>query len=283
MVKRTVLQCMSTILYNAHWPGFQTGNIYQGSLKAFCLPGLNCYSCPGAIGACPIGSLQSFYSGSILRFPFLVLAWLILCGLILGRFLCGWLCPFGFLQDLLFRLPGRKIKKSAVTMTLSRLKYLWATLLVVILPLGFFALTGIGAPVFCKYVCPAGTLEAGIPLLALRPELRALAGWLTVWKFSILIVFLIAMIVLYRPFCRFFCPLGAWCGLFNKWAFFGIAVDMTRCTNCKECVAVCPMDIRIAGDRECISCGACQRHCAAKAIYFRHGSIVVHNTKIERS
>jgi polyferredoxin len=240
---------------------------------------MNCYSCPGAVGACPIGSLQAFYSGSIFRFPFLVLAWLLLCGLVLGRFLCGWFCPFGLIQDVLFRIPVAKIGKSRVTLVLSRLKYLWGFLFVLIVPLVLFFWSGVGEPVFCKYICPVGTLEAGAPLLVLRPELRGLAGWLAVWKFTILGMFLVAMIVIYRPFCRFLCPLGAWCGLFNKFAFFGIAVHETRCTKCGRCAAVCSMDVRIAGDRECISCGTCRDICPEQAIYFRHGSLAMHHNE----
>ena len=84
------------------------GRIWQGPSKQVCVPGLNCYSCPGALGACPIGSLQSFMSGAVLRFPFYVLGLMILFGLILGRRICGWLCPFGLVQELLYKIPTPK-------------------------------------------------------------------------------------------------------------------------------------------------------------------------------
>jgi polyferredoxin len=114
---------------------------------------------------------------------------MLLFGLLLGRVICGWACPFGFLQELLHKLPGPKLKKSKLTQKLSRLKYLWAVVFVLILPFAFFFMTGIGVPAFCKFICPAGTLEGAVPLLSFNPMLRSAAGWLTVWKFSLLAVF----------------------------------------------------------------------------------------------
>lgn len=269
MVKRRIIQLISTLLCNLNLKGFATGRIYQGQLKTLCLPGLNCYSCPGAIGACPLGSLQSFVSGTVPRFPLYVAGWLLLMGLWLGRTVCGWLCPFGFIQELIYHTPLPKLGKSRTTRLLSRLKPVWGILLVLVIPLALWTVQGIGVPAFCKYLCPAGTLEASIPLLFLNAPLMKAAGWLTVWKFIVLAVFLLLMMVLYRPFCRFLCPLGAWYGCFNRHAALGITVDRNRCTACGHCAAICPMDIKIAGDRECISCGKCQHSCPSAAISFR--------------
>lgn len=269
MVKRRIIQLISTLLCNLNLKGFATGRIYQGQLKTLCLPGLNCYSCPGAIGACPLGSLQSFVSGTVPRFPLYVAGWLLLMGLWLGRTVCGWLCPFGFIQELIYHTPLPKLGKSRTTRLLSRLKPVWGILLVLVIPLALWTVQGIGVPAFCKYLCPAGTLEASIPLLLLNAPLMKAAGWLTVWKFIVLAVFLLLMMVLYRPFCRFLCPLGAWYGCFNRHAALGITVDRNRCTACGHCAAICPMDIKIAGDRECISCGKCQHSCPSAAISFR--------------
>lgn len=269
MVKRRIIQLISTLLCNLNLKGFASGRIYQGQLKTLCLPGLNCYSCPGAIGACPLGSLQSFVSGTVPRFPLYVAGWLLLMGLWLGRTVCGWLCPFGFIQELIYHTPLPKLGKSRTTRLLSRLKPVWGILLVLVIPLALWTVQGIGVPAFCKYLCPAGTLEASIPLLLLNAPLMKAAGWLTVWKFIVLAVFLLLMMVLYRPFCRFLCPLGAWYGCFNRHAALGITVDRNRCTACGHCAAICPMDIKIAGDRECISCGKCQHSCPSAAISFR--------------
>lgn len=270
LAERSVIQALSAIVCNGNLAGFLSGRIYQGEWKSACLPGLNCYSCPGAIGACPIGSLQSFFSGTVLRFPFYVLGWLLLLGLVFGRWICGWLCPFGWLQDILYRVPLPKYGKTRLTYRLSRLKRIWAVLFVVMLPLGLWLVSGIGEPVFCEYLCPAGTLEAAVPLLLVNDSLRQAAGWLTVWKFAVLAVFLLAMLVIYRPFCRFLCPLGAWYGLFNQQSLLGVRVDAWRCTGCGHCAQICRMDVHLAGDSECISCGDCVSACPEKAIAF-HG------------
>lgn len=273
MAKRTITQIFATLLYNPYISELSSGRISREVTKNVCVPGLNCYSCPAAAGACPLGSLQSFFSGAVPKFPAYVLGTLLLFGLLCGRAICGWACPFGFIQELLHKLPGPKLKKSGLTHKLSTLKYLWAVIFVLILPFAFYFMTGIGVPAFCKFICPAGTLEGAIPLLSTNPMLRTAAGWLTVWKFSILAVFLILMVIAYRPFCRWMCPLGAFYGLMNKYSAAGIAVDSSSCVHCGKCAAVCKMDTKIAGDRECISCGSCVSECPTQAIRFKKLSI----------
>ena len=54
---RRLVQLYAALLYNANLKGFIDGHIYSGNLKAVCVPGFNCYSCPGAIASCPLGSL----------------------------------------------------------------------------------------------------------------------------------------------------------------------------------------------------------------------------------
>lgn len=269
MAKRLAAQLISALLANPYLSGFTSGKISKAATKNVCVPGLNCYSCPAAAGACPLGSLQSFFSGTVPKFPAYVLGTILLFGLICGRIICGWICPFGFLQDLLYRIPGGKLKKSKFTQVLSRLKYLWAVAFVLVMPLAFYFITGIGEPFFCKYICPAGTLEGAVPLLSVNPLLRSAAGWLTVWKFSVLAFFLVLMVVAYRPFCRWLCPLGAFYGLLNKFSLTGITVDTSSCIKCGKCASLCKMDTKIAGDKECISCGNCVSACPARAISFK--------------
>lgn len=269
MVRRYRVQLLSLLAHNPFLANFFGGRIYQGPLKAVCMPGINCYSCPAAAGACPLGSLQSFFSGLQPRFPAYVLGVLLFFGLLLGRTVCGWLCPFGLVQELLYRLPGRKLGKSGLTARLSRLKYLWALLFVVVLPLGFWFFSGWGVPAFCKYLCPVGTLEGAVPLFIAQEGLRRSAGLLTGWKLAVLVLLLGLMIFAWRPFCRWLCPLGAFYGLFNRQALTGVTVDRSRCTGCGACARTCKMDISVAGDRECISCGECIASCPEKAIVFR--------------
>lgn len=117
----------------------------------FCVPILNCYSCPGALGACPIGSLQSLAGGRKFRLSFYVLRMLILFGLFLGRAVCGFLCPFGWLQDLLYRIPCRKITISAkLDRWLRYIKYVVLALFVFLLPALLRNQYGMGTTWFCK-------------------------------------------------------------------------------------------------------------------------------------
>ena len=123
MANRKIIQFVSAVLTNANWRGFRDGTVYSGETKALCVPGLNCYSCPGAIGSCPIGSLQSSLSGFIPQIPFYVLGLIVLFGLLFGRVVCGFLCPFGFFQELLYKLPVPKLGKSSFTRALTGMKY----------------------------------------------------------------------------------------------------------------------------------------------------------------
>ena len=114
------IQACATLLTNIHLPNFKKGTLYQGSGKYVCVPGLNCYSCPGAAGACPIGSFQAVVGSSKFKFSYYITGILILIGVLLGRFICGFLCPFGWFQELLHKIPSPKIS----TRKLKPLRYL---------------------------------------------------------------------------------------------------------------------------------------------------------------
>lgn len=261
-IKRKLTQVICALLYNCHFTGFAQGSIYKGELKSICVPGLNCYSCPGAIGACPLGSLQSALLSSKYRFPYYVLGLLLLFGVVLGRFICGFLCPFGWLQELLHAIPTKKLQKSAVTHALTKVKFVVLAVFVIALPLL------LGEPGFCKYICPAGTLEGGIPLTALREELRMLCGSLFTWKMLVLVLVLVGVVFIYRGFCRFLCPLGAFYSLFHGVQCVGVKINKEKCTNCGACITKCKMDVRKIGDSECIHCGKCIDACNEGAISF---------------
>ena len=278
---RRLIQLYSALLYNAHLKGFAEGRIYTGPLKNLCVPGLNCYSCPGAVAACPLGALQNAVAASADRPAFYVVGLLLLFSLLLGRVICGFLCPFGLLQELLHKIPTKKVQKSPLTRGLSRLKYAVLLLFVLGIP-AWFAFRGLPLPGFCKFICPAGTLEGAV-LLLLHPAnsaLRAMIGGLFWWKCGLMLLILTACVFVFRAFCRFLCPLGALYGLMAKLALLGVKLDEGRCTGCGACLRACPVDIRRVGDSECVHCGSCIDLCPARAISFRAGRILLRGPEL---
>jgi len=262
MRKRKLIQVICALLYNCNFTGFAEGKIYQGDIKGVCVPGLNCYSCPGAVGSCPLGSLQTALLSSRYKFPYYILGMLLLFGVIFGRVVCGFLCPFGLLQELLYKIPSKKIQKNKWTRRLSLLKYMILIVFVIGIPLI------LAVPGFCKYICPAGTLEGGIFLVAMNEKLQALIGGLFSWKMAVLAVVIISAVFIFRSFCRFICPLGAFYALFHKVSMVGMKLDEEKCNGCNACVAHCKMDVKRVGDRECIQCGECIGKCRQCALSF---------------
>ena len=274
---RRLVQLYAALLYNAHLKGFITGEIYRGNSKSLCVPGLNCWSCPAAAGSCPLGALQQALASAGHTAPWYILGILLLFGVMLGRTVCGWLCPMGLIQELLHKIPTSKLKKSRTTRTLSGLKYIILAFLVIALPLIFGLNEDLPLPAFCRFLCPAGTLEGAVALLAhpANDALRASVGSLFILKSSLLGAILIACVFCFRAFCRFLCPLGAIYSLFNRFCLVGVRVDPDRCTGCGACVRNCKMDIRHVGDRECIHCGKCMECCPEKAISLKAGKLTL--------
>ena len=260
--KRQIVQVICALLYNCNFVGFAKGSIYQGDFKGVCVPGLNCYSCPGAIASCPMGSLQSALISSKYKFPYYVLGMLLLFGVVLGRVICGFFCPFGWFQELLYKIPSGKIQKNKWTRKLSYIKYVVLVVFAIGIPI-FLA-----SPGFCKYICPAGTLEGGIFLVMMDERLQALTGNLYIWKVSLLIFIGLSAVFVFRSFCRFLCPLGALYGLFAKISLFGMKVDEQKCNHCNACVRNCKMDVQEVSDKECVQCGECIQSCKQCALTF---------------
>ena len=258
--RRHLTQLVASVLYNFNIKGFFTGNIYQGKLKGLCVPSLNCYSCPGAIMSCPLGTLQNGIMTIKIKFPYYILGLILFFSVILARFICGHLCPMGLLQDVLYKIKSKKIKKNNITRKLSIIKYIILILFVIILPILF------NYPAFCKFICPAGTVEAALPLAIVNTKIHSLLKFFFRLKVLILILTILAVIFIYRAFCRFICPLGAIYSMFNKISFVRMDVDKNKCDNCNVCVNICPMDIKKVGDRECIMCEKCIDKCHANAI-----------------
>lgn len=267
------VQAGAALLTNLHLPNFFRGRLYQGAGKAVCVPGLNCYSCPAASGACPIGAFQAVVGSSKFRFSYYITGTLILLGVLLGRFICGFLCPFGWFQELLHKLPTKKLSTRRLR-PLTYLKYAVLLVMVILLPALAVNEVGMGDPFFCKYLCPQGVLEGAIPLSLTNAGIRAALGTLFTRKLSILLAVAVLSVVFYRPFCKWLCPLGAFYALLNKVSLFQMQVDPNKCISCGKCAKACQMDVDITktpNHTECIRCGMCVRACPTHAVAFRYG------------
>ncbi len=270
---RLAFQGIAALIQNANFKGFFTGTPFSGASKGACVPGLNCYSCPGAIGACPIGSLQNFMSARKFKFPYYVLGLMIFFGVLLGRVVCGFLCPFGLLQDLIYMIPldkipvirkiRSKLRSNPVDKVLRYLKYGVLALCVIVLPL-FFKLT----PVFCKYICPSGTVSGILTAIA-DSSVGKLFGSLFMWKVCVLSMIAAVSLLISRPFCKYICPLGAFYAPFNKISLISLKVDGSKCVSCRACSGVCNMGVdpvKTPDSTECIRCGQCVVNCPTGAI-----------------
>lgn len=266
---RLWVQIIFAALTNGYVNGFIQSKIYTGPTKALCVPGLNCYSCPGALGACPIGSLQAVISSRSYQFSFYIIGFLMAVGALSGRVVCGFLCPFGLVQDLLHKIPVPKLKKLPGGKYLKYLKYVILAVFVLLLPMFAVNIIGQGNPWFCKWICPSGTLLGGIPLTLGNPDLQAAIGRLFDWKVFLMVSILVFSMFAYRPFCRFLCPLGAVYGVFNPVSLYHLHLDEDKCVNCGICKKTCKMGIdprETPNSIECIRCGDCVRACPAGAL-----------------
>lgn len=268
--QRLTIQLIAAALFNGYVIGFFKGKIFTGMPKAICVPVLNCYSCPGALGACPIGALQAVLGGKRFGFSFYVIGLIMLFGVVLGRLICGFLCPFGFFQDLLYKIPSPKLKISPkADRSMRMFKYVLAVVLVILLPVFLTNQFGTAPPYFCKWVCPAGILEGALPLVSMDESLRAALGFLFNWKLLVLIAVIIASVFIYRPFCKYLCPLGAFYSLFNRFSIYQMHFDKSKCVGCKTCERRCQMNVEVTkniNSPECIRCGVCKSVCPTGAI-----------------
>jgi len=268
-IRRRIIQVLAFFAYNFNLQNFFTGNIYHGRLKSVCVPGLNCYSCPGAAASCPVGSLQAVLGGRRTSVSYYVTGLLLLFGAVFGRFVCGYICPFGLYQEALHKVPVKNMRVPAALRPLRHLRYAMLIGLVILVPLFVLDPVGNGEQGFCAWVCPAGTLEAGIPLMLTQPALRDLIGWLFGWKMLVLVGISALSMSVYRPFCRFLCPLGLIYGWFNRISLHAITVDYDKCTRCGVCGRVCKAQVAIfkdPGSPDCVRCGDCVRACPEGAI-----------------
>ena len=265
---RWKVQLLATIASNPFLLNFFGGKIYKGNLKSVCVPGLNCYSCPAAVGSCPIGALQSVMGSSSFKFSYYIVGTLILFGVMFGRFICGFLCPFGWFQELIHKIPSKKFSTKKLKI-LTYLKYVILVVFVIVLPITIVNEVSMGNPYFCKYICPSGILQGAIPLSIANESIRASLGVLFTWKSVVLLTLVTASVFFYRPFCKWICPLGAIYALFNRFSVYQLDLNSDKCTKCGACNRVCKMDVDVMkspNGPECIRCGDCVKICPTNAL-----------------
>ena len=265
-IRRKLIQMLAFFMSNPRLDNFLSGRLCKGEWKGLCVPGLNCYSCPAAAFACPIGALQAVITSAGFWFSYYVAGFLLAVGVLLGRFICGFLCPFGLFQELLHKVP---LPKRSLWVPLLYAKYFILLIFVLLLPLLWTDFSGAGRPTFCEYICPAGTLEAGLPLLAVHPEFRQVLGGIFAWKSLILALVIIGSMLNYRFFCKSLCPLGAIYGLLNRISLYRLQLRREACVACGKCRSVCHMGVdpaRNPGAAECIRCGECVAACPEQAL-----------------
>jgi ferredoxin-type protein NapH len=228
----------------------------------------HCYACPLASAACPVGLAANFAAAwpAIHYVPVLLIGVLVVVGALAGSLVCGWACPFGFLQDLLAKLPVRKYR---LPNWLGYGRYVVLIGLVILLPywLGsqgvFYEQQAIS---ICR-LCPAGALEAGLPATLQRAVSHESNGiWTMSWyKTVILVAFLVGSIVTFRPWCKIFCPLGGFLALFNRVSLLHLRFDRDNCIECNLCRTNCQMGVEVDKEvntsncircMECTTCGA---------------------------
>ena len=246
------------------------------SARWLCLPVFNCHSCPWAVTACPVGVIAKFVAMGML--PLLAIGVIGVFAALAGRIYCGWACPFGFLQDLLARVP---LPKFSMPGLFRFTKYAVLIVGVLVLP---YLLTDDSPWFFCR-LCPVGTIEGAVPAkvqgwtaeTAAAEDESSLEGsdeahegyyagalespaglpWL---RYAILAALLLWMLFTVRPFCRYLCPLGAILSLFNKFSIWRMGVDQQNCRECGRCGRECLMDVEIyrdPGSAECVRCLEC--------------------------
>lgn len=255
--KRRWVQAISLLALNSNFRGVpQLGG---------CLPVLNCQYCHLAWLGCPIGMIGvSLAAGA---FPWLVLGILLVAGLMVGRFFCGWVCPAGFIQDLLYRIPSPKFR---LPRPLVWIKY--AVLLVMVVGAAWFL--GQGSLLYFCNVCPVSTTTVELPWMVMAGDYALDTGG--VLRVSLLVIVILLVVGNHRGFCKVFCPLGALMAVTNRFSLYSIRIKRDACVRCEQCDQACPMGVPVMrsqdrtgtvnSDTECIECLACKKVCPTSAI-----------------
>ncbi|RKY83744.1 hypothetical protein DRQ09_09595, partial [candidate division KSB1 bacterium] len=201
---------------------------------------------------CPFGAIETAYlyltSGTFLHrvgySNFIMLASLIFTGILLKSGFCGWICPFGTLQEWI-RKSGIKIFGDKKYIS-DKLDYYGRYLKYIVL-LIIFVLTIIsGRMIFRDWDPFIAFFHFGF-------------GEIKLTAYVVLFVVIIGSLFIMRFWCRYFCPLGVIVGLIGKLSLYKIECENEKCIECRKCEMLCPMDIKIAkmGRITTVECNSC--------------------------
>jgi ferredoxin len=175
-----------------------------------------------------------------------------------NKLICGWACPFGALQELVYSLPIlRRLKGHKIPFAVSNT--IRSVLFVVMLLLLFGLVGGRKGLVVYHFVNPFNLFNLDIETASIGITIS---------------IALVLSLGVYRPFCQFVCPFGFLSWLLERTSIFRVRIDRERCTHCGACVRACPLQAaagRVAGRRfpaDCFSCGQCLNVCPADAITY---------------
>ncbi len=259
---RRTVQVTSLILSNAWFLSF---------LRFIPCGYLQCSNCAASTFTCPLilvqrgavmasmgvfgGAMGAAMAGKILGSVLGALAMLVLFGALFGSWGCGWLCPFGFIQDMLAKIPVKKFRLPSWSGHLRIPIFIGLVVAIPYLTRNMF---------FCD-ICPSGTINrlwqqaAGIPLFFKTPQ--------GIWA-SVSILFLGGILILsaftHRPFCALFCPIGGVVGMLNKVSGVHISVNQEKCVSCGRCESACRQGINPAetpAHSQCSRCLECTDSC----------------------
>jgi len=248
-------------------------------------------------------AIQLMFSGWGLTyavFPWIALASFLIVGVLIGRSLCGWVCPFGFVQDMAGFIRRKHTDLSSRThdsMVYAKYFVLAIALLIPItfavastagVSLAYQSAFGVFAVAPFTAVSPSDTLFSTLPKTIQSFHISSLQTvgsdflyglsilpalfWV---QFVIMIGVLIFAVYVPRSWCRYFCPTGAILAIMNRFSFIGLRREPFKCekAGCRECVEVCPMRVPILelewdkfSHPECIYCMKCADACGHRAI-----------------
>ncbi len=213
-----------------------------------CGPVFHCYACPLAAFGCPIGIIAQF--GALHMIPFIAIGTLLLVGALLGSLICGWACPFGFLQDLAAKVPTPKLKIPRWA-GYGR----WVVLLGAVIAVPYFF--GEEHPLFICRICVVGGWEAAAPDMVRAAGAGGPIPWVNPIKGTLMVLFVGAIFFTVRPWCRVLCPLGVVFAFCNRFSVFSMKLNDTACTSCRRCHKLCAYGAQPDHDPNADNCIRC--------------------------